>query len=129
MNLSGRVGFFSLFPRRTEPGMGPEGNLATGTPQPNIMPSTPESGMYSPSRYPQQQQQQQRSVRGVATNSSSPLESSETVKVKHASDQTSNASVSSPDMIPMAINSPLKAHPRAAPSLASKLLCINSNSR
>ncbi|NWY00918.1 ARI1A protein, partial [Nothoprocta ornata] len=42
---------------RTEPGMGPEGNLATGTPQPNIMPSTPESGMYSPSRYPQQQQQ------------------------------------------------------------------------
>ncbi|KAK2518696.1 Arid1a [Columba guinea] len=45
---------------RTEPGMGPEGNLATGTPQPNIMPSTPESGMYSPSRYPQQQQQQQR---------------------------------------------------------------------
>uniref|UniRef100_A0A8C7EE13 AT-rich interaction domain 1A n=1 Tax=Nothoprocta perdicaria TaxID=30464 RepID=A0A8C7EE13_NOTPE len=42
---------------RTEPGMGPEGNMATGTPQPNIMPSTPESGMYSPSRYPQQQQQ------------------------------------------------------------------------
>ncbi|XP_009871880.1 PREDICTED: AT-rich interactive domain-containing protein 1A [Apaloderma vittatum] len=45
---------------RTEPGMGPEGNLATGAPQPNLMPSTPESGMYSPSRYPQQQQQQQR---------------------------------------------------------------------
>ena len=55
---------------RTEPGMGPEGNLAAGTPQPNIMPSTSESGMYSPSRYPQQQQQQQRFVWGVAARSS-----------------------------------------------------------
>lgn len=109
--------------------MGPEGNLAAGTPQPNIMPSTPESGMYSPSRYPQQQQQQQRCGGGVATNSSSQFKSSETVKVKHVSDEKNNASVSSPDMIPMAINSPLKAHPRAAPSLASKLPCINSNSR
>ncbi|XP_062364963.1 AT-rich interactive domain-containing protein 1A isoform X5 [Cinclus cinclus] len=45
---------------RTEPGMGPEGSLGSGTPQPSILPSTPESGMYSPSRYPQQQQQQQR---------------------------------------------------------------------
>ncbi|XP_059585479.1 AT-rich interactive domain-containing protein 1A isoform X1 [Alligator mississippiensis] len=44
---------------RTEAGMGPEGSLGTGTPQPNILPSTPDSGMYSPSRYPQQQQQQQ----------------------------------------------------------------------
>jgi len=50
--------------------MGPEGNLAAGTPQPNIMPSTSESGMYSPSRYPQQQQQQQRFVWGVAARSS-----------------------------------------------------------
>lgn len=107
--------------------MGPEGTLATGTPQPNIMPSTPESGMYSPSRYPQQQQQ--RSVRGVATNSPSQSGSSEAVEVKCASGHTSNACVSSPDMIPMAINSPLKAHPRAAPSPASKLLCINSSSR
>uniref|UniRef100_A0A8D0F3T0 AT-rich interaction domain 1A n=1 Tax=Strix occidentalis caurina TaxID=311401 RepID=A0A8D0F3T0_STROC len=69
---------------RTEPGMGPEGNLATGTPQPNIMPSTPESGMYSPSRYPQQQQQQQRhdsygnqfSTQG--TSSGSPFPSQQT---------------------------------------------------
>ncbi|XP_066494431.1 AT-rich interactive domain-containing protein 1A isoform X1 [Tiliqua scincoides] len=42
---------------RTEAGMGPETNLGTGTPQPNLMPSTPDSGMYSPSRYPQQPQQ------------------------------------------------------------------------
>ncbi|XP_061216696.1 AT-rich interactive domain-containing protein 1A isoform X6 [Neopsephotus bourkii] len=69
---------------RTEPGMGPEGTLATGTPQPNIMPSTPESGMYSPSRYPQQQQQQQRhdsygnqfSTQG--TSSGSPFPSQQT---------------------------------------------------
>ncbi|XP_075378329.1 AT-rich interactive domain-containing protein 1A isoform X3 [Mycteria americana] len=69
---------------RTEPSMGPEGNLATGTPQPNIMPSTPESGMYSPSRYPQQQQQQQRhdsygnqfSTQG--TSSGSPFPSQQT---------------------------------------------------
>lgn len=32
-------------------------------------------------------------------------------------------------MIPMAINSPLKAHPRAAPSPASKPPCISSSSR
>ncbi|XP_069738653.1 AT-rich interactive domain-containing protein 1A-like [Phaenicophaeus curvirostris] len=49
---------------RTEPGRGPEGNLASGTPQPNIMPSSPESGMYSPSRYPQPQQQQRRDSYG-----------------------------------------------------------------
>ncbi|POI31648.1 hypothetical protein CIB84_004601, partial [Bambusicola thoracicus] len=69
---------------RTEPGMGPEGNLAAGTPQQNIMPSTSESGMYSPSRYPQQQQQQQRhdsygnqfSTQG--TSSGSPFPSQQT---------------------------------------------------
>lgn len=55
--------------------MGPEGNLGSGTPQPSILPSTPESGMYSPSRYPQQQQQ--RSVRGAAV----PTEGSEPVTV------------------------------------------------
>nr|XP_005895947.1 PREDICTED: AT-rich interactive domain-containing protein 1A isoform X3 [Bos mutus] len=44
---------------RTEPGIGPEGNMGTGAPQPNLMPSNPDSGMYSPSRYPPQQQQQQ----------------------------------------------------------------------
>ncbi|XP_008633369.1 PREDICTED: AT-rich interactive domain-containing protein 1A [Corvus brachyrhynchos] len=69
---------------RTEPGMGPEGNLGSGTPQPSILPSTPESGMYSPSRYPQQQQQQQRhdsygnqfSTQG--TSSGSPFPSQQT---------------------------------------------------
>lgn len=54
---------------RTEPGMGPEGSLGSGTPQPSILPSTPDSGMYSPSRYPQQQQQQQRWVPGAAVPS------------------------------------------------------------
>uniref|UniRef100_A0A287DG18 ARID domain-containing protein n=1 Tax=Ictidomys tridecemlineatus TaxID=43179 RepID=A0A287DG18_ICTTR len=48
---------------RTEPGIGPEGNMGTGAPQPNLMPSTPDSGMYSPSRYPPQQQQQQQQQR------------------------------------------------------------------
>lgn len=72
--------------------MGPEGNLATGTPQPNIMPSTPESGMYSPSRYPQQQQQQQRSVRLLPQPALPNFKSSGTGKAKHASYQMSNAS-------------------------------------
>ncbi|CAO2591030.1 AT-rich interactive domain-containing protein 1A [Lemmus lemmus] len=44
---------------RTEPGIGPEGNMETGAPQPNLMLSIPDSGMYSPSRYPPQKQQQQ----------------------------------------------------------------------
>ncbi|XP_020838864.1 LOW QUALITY PROTEIN: AT-rich interactive domain-containing protein 1A [Phascolarctos cinereus] len=44
---------------RAEPGLGPEGNMGPGAPQPNLMPSNPDSGMYSPSRYPPQQQQQQ----------------------------------------------------------------------
>ncbi|XP_061454042.1 AT-rich interactive domain-containing protein 1A isoform X2 [Rhineura floridana] len=67
---------------RTETGMGPEANLGTGTPQPNIMPSTPDSGMYSPSRYPQQPQQRhdsygnQFSTQG--TSSSSPFPSQQT---------------------------------------------------
>uniref|UniRef100_A0A6I8N916 AT-rich interaction domain 1A n=1 Tax=Ornithorhynchus anatinus TaxID=9258 RepID=A0A6I8N916_ORNAN len=43
---------------RTEPGMGPEGSMGPGAPQPSLMPSAPDSGMYSPSRYPPQQQQQ-----------------------------------------------------------------------
>lgn len=38
--------------------------MGTGAPQPNLIPSNPDSGMYSPSRYPpQQQQQQQRCVK------------------------------------------------------------------
>lgn len=99
--------------------MGPEGGLGSGTPQPSILPSTPEAGMYSPSRYPQQQQQQQRSVPGAA----GPTQGSQPVTV------TLTRLFSSPDMIPMAINSPLKAHPRAAPSPASKPPCISSSSR
>ncbi|NXN09678.1 ARI1A protein, partial [Indicator maculatus] len=68
---------------RTEPGMGPEGNLAAGTPQPNLLPSTPESGMYSPSRYPQQQQQQRHDSYGnqfstQGTSSGSPFPSQQT---------------------------------------------------
>lgn len=74
--LSAR-GVFSLFPHRTEPGLGPEGGLGSGTPQPSILPSTPEAGMYSPSRYPQQQQQQQRSVPGAP----SPTQGSQPVTV------------------------------------------------
>lgn len=41
---------------RAEPGLGPDSNMATGTQQASIMPSSQEPGMYSPSRYPQQQQ-------------------------------------------------------------------------
>lgn len=66
--LSAR-GVLSVSPHRTEPGLGPEGSLGSGTPQPSILPATPDSGMYSPSRYPQQQQQQQRSVPGAAVPS------------------------------------------------------------
>ncbi|XP_033013734.1 AT-rich interactive domain-containing protein 1A isoform X1 [Lacerta agilis] len=67
---------------RTEAGMGPETNLGTGTPQPNIMPSTPDSGMYSPSRYPQQPQQRHDSYGNQfptqGTSSSSPFPSQQT---------------------------------------------------
>ncbi|XP_029475105.1 AT-rich interactive domain-containing protein 1A [Rhinatrema bivittatum] len=46
---------------RTEPGMGTDTNMGTGAAQGNMMSSNPESGMYSPSRYPQQQQQRHES--------------------------------------------------------------------
>lgn len=36
--------------------MGTDGSMGPGVPQPNIMPSNAESGMYSPNRYPPQQQ-------------------------------------------------------------------------
>lgn len=36
--------------------MGTDGSIGPGVPQPNIMPSSAESGMYSPNRYPPQQQ-------------------------------------------------------------------------
>nr|XP_020662559.1 AT-rich interactive domain-containing protein 1A isoform X2 [Pogona vitticeps] len=67
---------------RTETGMVPEANLGTGTAQANIMPSAPDSGMYSPSRYPQQPQQRhdsygnQFSTQG--TSSGSPFPSQQT---------------------------------------------------
>ncbi|RXM99815.1 AT-rich interactive domain-containing protein 1A, partial [Acipenser ruthenus] len=43
------------YDRRQEPGMGPEGSMGPGAPQPNLMPSNADSGMYSPNRYPPQQ--------------------------------------------------------------------------
>ncbi|XP_041867946.1 AT-rich interactive domain-containing protein 1A isoform X2 [Melanotaenia boesemani] len=43
------------YDRRQEPGMGPDGNMGPGAPQPNMMPSGADTGMYSPSRPPPQQ--------------------------------------------------------------------------
>nr|XP_046183063.1 AT-rich interactive domain-containing protein 1A-like isoform X1 [Oncorhynchus gorbuscha] len=43
------------YDRRQEPGMGPDGSMGPGAPQPNLMPSGADSGMYSPSRPPPQQ--------------------------------------------------------------------------
>uniref|UniRef100_A0A6Q2Y8P6 ARID domain-containing protein n=1 Tax=Esox lucius TaxID=8010 RepID=A0A6Q2Y8P6_ESOLU len=43
------------YDRRPEPGMGPDGSMVPGAPQPNLMPSGADSGMYSPSRPPPQQ--------------------------------------------------------------------------
>ncbi|XP_051922691.1 AT-rich interactive domain-containing protein 1A isoform X2 [Hippocampus zosterae] len=44
------------YDRRTEPGMGPEGNMGSGAPQPNsMMPANADTGMYSPNRFPPQQ--------------------------------------------------------------------------
>ena len=96
--------------------------MGTGAPQPNLMPSNPDSGMYSPSRYPpqQQQQQQQRWVkpgRRAAVTQASPLP------------PWSSTSLLPADMIPMAISSPLKAPLPAAPSPASRPQCISSSSR
>lgn len=36
--------------------MGTDGSMGPGVPQPNIIPSSAEAGMYSPNRYPPQQQ-------------------------------------------------------------------------
>ncbi|KAL7883894.1 hypothetical protein SRHO_G00015520 [Serrasalmus rhombeus] len=44
------------YDRRPEPGMGPDGSMGPGAPQPNMMPSSADTGMYSPNRPPQQQQ-------------------------------------------------------------------------
>ncbi|XP_077382138.1 AT-rich interactive domain-containing protein 1A isoform X3 [Festucalex cinctus] len=44
------------YDRRSEPGMGPEGNMGSGAPQPNsMMPANADTGMYSPNRFPPQQ--------------------------------------------------------------------------
>uniref|UniRef100_A0A8C7LMP4 AT-rich interaction domain 1A n=1 Tax=Oncorhynchus mykiss TaxID=8022 RepID=A0A8C7LMP4_ONCMY len=44
------------YERRPEQGMGPEGSMGSGAPQPNLMPVNSDTGMYSPNRYPPQQQ-------------------------------------------------------------------------
>lgn len=41
---------------RSEPGLGPEGSMGSGAPQPNpMMPANADTGMYSPNRFPPQQ--------------------------------------------------------------------------
>lgn len=41
---------------RSEHGMGPDGNMGSGAPQPNpMMPANADTGMYSPNRFPPQQ--------------------------------------------------------------------------
>lgn len=47
---------FLVYLYRPESGMGPENNMGPGVPQPNMMPSNTDTGMYSPNRYPSQQQ-------------------------------------------------------------------------
>lgn len=47
---------------RQEPGMAPDGGMGPGAPQPNMMPSGADTGMYSPNRPPPQQ----RSVSSIA---------------------------------------------------------------
>ncbi|XP_064408245.1 AT-rich interactive domain-containing protein 1A isoform X1 [Latimeria chalumnae] len=44
------------YERRPEPGVGPDGSVAPGAQQPNVMPSSTDSAMYSPNRYPPPQQ-------------------------------------------------------------------------
>lgn len=44
------------YDRRPEQGMGPEGNMGSGAPQPSsMMPANADTGMYSPNRFPPQQ--------------------------------------------------------------------------
>lgn len=44
------------YDRRSEQGLGPEGNMGSGAPQPNpMMPANADAGMYSPNRFPPQQ--------------------------------------------------------------------------
>uniref|UniRef100_A0A3B3QA81 AT-rich interaction domain 1A n=1 Tax=Paramormyrops kingsleyae TaxID=1676925 RepID=A0A3B3QA81_9TELE len=44
------------YDRRQEPGMGPDGAMGPTAPQPSLMPPNADAGMYSPNRYPPQQQ-------------------------------------------------------------------------
>ncbi|KAL0961648.1 hypothetical protein UPYG_G00353450, partial [Umbra pygmaea] len=44
------------YERRAEQGMGPEVSMGSGVPQPNLMSANSETGIYSPNRYPPQQQ-------------------------------------------------------------------------
>ncbi|RVE66434.1 hypothetical protein OJAV_G00107310 [Oryzias javanicus] len=55
MSMGQRQQFPYGYDRRQEPGMGPEGTMASGAPQPNMMSSGGDAGMYSPSRPPPQQ--------------------------------------------------------------------------
>ncbi|KAM9724437.1 AT-rich interactive domain-containing protein 1A isoform 2-T2 [Menidia menidia] len=44
------------YDRRSEQGLGPEGNMGSAAPQPNpMMPANADTGMYSPNRFPPQQ--------------------------------------------------------------------------
>ncbi|XP_072303864.1 AT-rich interactive domain-containing protein 1A isoform X2 [Eucyclogobius newberryi] len=54
MQMSQRQQYPYGYERRQEPGMGPEGSMGPGGPQPNMMPSGADAGMYSPSRPPPQ---------------------------------------------------------------------------
>lgn len=49
------LSYLSCWVYRQEPGMGPDGSMGPGAPQPNMMPSGADTGMYSPSRPPPQQ--------------------------------------------------------------------------
>lgn len=55
VTLNATLTVFDRHLDRQEPGMGPDGNMGPGAPQPNMMPSGADTGMYSPSRPPPQQ--------------------------------------------------------------------------
>uniref|UniRef100_A0A8C4GYZ7 AT rich interactive domain 1Ab (SWI-like) n=1 Tax=Dicentrarchus labrax TaxID=13489 RepID=A0A8C4GYZ7_DICLA len=55
MQMGQRQQFPYGYDRRQEPGIGPDGSMGPGAPQPNMMPSGADTGMYSPSRPPPQQ--------------------------------------------------------------------------
>uniref|UniRef100_A0A4W4EYJ3 ARID domain-containing protein n=1 Tax=Electrophorus electricus TaxID=8005 RepID=A0A4W4EYJ3_ELEEL len=49
-------GYGPGYDRRQEPAIGPDGSMGPGAPQPNMMASSADTGMYSPNRSQQQQQ-------------------------------------------------------------------------